>query len=389
MEHASTANGKLPRELLELIFKNLCPTIEDRDSDPGQLDRLLLVCRFWTMVALDYRHLWSSIFIILKREPDYAFWTSYARTRLQRAGPTEPLQIKLITRGLYNQTDQDEEMKILLSILTGSTGEVAQRWRQLVCVSTKPTTKRIYDHFFSFPTPKLEILIINGVSILQTYQFLPDTPSLSELRLAWCNIPHIKDLSSLICLDITMSGNAANLLEQATRLERYKYTHLRDWELTRTIHLPRLLHLEIMAPFFSGSLNRLTAPNLVGLRIHLPRSDHISWVFNAPGIPLRALRELDLYSCLMDEQLDKGELRKLLLATPNLKKLSSGQPNIAVLLLCLLLDMDNLHQAAPGLLFGCLNDTALLGVGEERQKTIMRLLEIIKEKYKHLLYISV
>ncbi|CAG7852120.1 SubName: Full=Uncharacterized protein {ECO:0000313/EMBL:CCA70392.1} [Serendipita indica DSM 11827] len=382
MEHSPPTNGKLPRELLEIVFEDLCITIQDEDLDPVQMDRLLLVCRFWTTVALDYRRLWSSIFISLRSEFEYAFWTSYARTRLQRAGPTEPLQITLITKSLYNQTDQGEEIKILLSILTGPTGEVARRWKQLVFEPLRRDTPiGIYDRFFSFPTPKLEILQLARVFIHQTCEFLPDTTSLSRLCMRWCNIPPIKHVSSLTCLECDIAGAAdASLLEQATRLEKYQCIGLQYWHLTRAVLLPRLLDLDIRTPLSSGSISRLVTPNLVKFCIRLSSSSDISRILDASGIPLVKLRELDLYSSSFGQQLDPRELRKLLLATPNLEKLRCRKPTAAIPVLNLLLEMDHLHETAPGLRFGCGDDTTLLGVGEEKRMVIMRFLRILKPK---------
>lgn len=139
------------------------------------------------MVVLDYRRLWSSIFISFRSEFSYAFWTAYARTCPERAGPIEPVEITLITNSSYNQVDQGEGMKALLSVLAGLTGEVARRWKRLVFEPPRRGIMiRIYDRFFSFPTPKLETLHINRVFVHGTCEFLPDTPSLTNC--AWLGV---------------------------------------------------------------------------------------------------------------------------------------------------------------------------------------------------------
>ncbi|CAG7852118.1 SubName: Full=Uncharacterized protein {ECO:0000313/EMBL:CCA70394.1} [Serendipita indica DSM 11827] len=133
----------------------------------------------------------------------------------------------------------------------------------------------------------------------------------------------------------------------------------------------------------ASRLERLVTPNLVKLRIRLSSTRDLSRLLDASGIPLAKLRDLTLYSYSFDQQLDKAGLRRLLLATSNLQELTFTRPSTAISVLTLLLEMDHLHQTAPGLCFGCGTDAALLGIGEAKRTAIVRFLEIAKEKYEN------
>ena len=134
-----------------------------------------------------------------------------------------------------------------------------------------------------------------------------------------------------------------------------------------------------MSPIVIGSIDKFHLPNPRGLQVKLRSSSDISLIIGAPGIDLAKLEKLGLVVTHYDEEGDFDELAMLFEAAPNIDKLICGNTASAITALKLFFNLENLYKKARGLHFRYPGSATTLGVGDERELSILGLISEIEE----------
>ncbi|PVG01155.1 hypothetical protein CPB86DRAFT_781733 [Serendipita vermifera] len=97
-------NDRLSQDILWMIFDFYAET--DGPQDP--LERLLFVCKYWSLAARQHRRLWTKFPIRLESSNDLKFWFSRTPSRIKICGEEGPAEVEFGRRWLTDFKDVDE-----------------------------------------------------------------------------------------------------------------------------------------------------------------------------------------------------------------------------------------------------------------------------------------
>ncbi|CAG8596313.1 12255_t:CDS:2, partial [Acaulospora colombiana] len=143
-------NDKISRDILWVVFDFYAET--DGRQDP--LEKLLGVCKYWSLAARQHRRLWTKFPMKFLSNKDIKFWCSCTSKRIELCGEDGPGEL--------------EFSAIVFSDPQGF-----------------DTTQPVWIRALSRPTPNLKSLKIHGAGA--TEPILPFAPSLEELTLSNCD----------------------------------------------------------------------------------------------------------------------------------------------------------------------------------------------------------
>ncbi|PVG01159.1 hypothetical protein CPB86DRAFT_871216 [Serendipita vermifera] len=237
-------NAKLPFDILCMIFKIYAET--DGREDP--LEKLLLVCKVWTIAASRNHTLWCSFRMTCSSDADLHFWCSRITKRIDHCGDGL-LNIKV---KLFHFMASKSMVSRIASQLIGERGIMVERWRRFCIEVPQRNLWNVWSPALLYPTPNLSSLRIQDLSC--NNPILPFAPLLEELELDDCSVYLSKSLEALRTLKLRLA-----------HLEVVNCTMPSDSLLT----LPTLESVFLRLPFRGHFPTGFSAPHLQKLSIHI------------------------------------------------------------------------------------------------------------------------
>jgi hypothetical protein len=193
--HWTVQCNDLPYELVAEIFKAYVSLLQ---TSPEELFR---VCRLWSAIANNEPTLWTKFIItrkMMSRPDDSQFdfsehtrhWVLVFKRRLERVGPSLPLQISIF--GLH------EGLLPIIDVISGGAPDYIhlRRWDtldlatgELIFAPNVEDSWRSIARLISQPTPSLKRLTLRQNKI--DFRAFPDAPNLEELHILLSRSPLI------------------------------------------------------------------------------------------------------------------------------------------------------------------------------------------------------
>jgi hypothetical protein len=357
-------NDRLPYDVLYEIFDYYAK----EESEDYPLETLLLVCRSWNEAALNHRLLWTWLDIPLHHICTVKLWLTRLPRRLERAGERVPLEISLgrheeqrryrdkpfICRvckeynpgnPYYEKPDFYIHAKRLLTMLTGTDGELCKRWKSL---TLRSINRGDFLCHLSYPTPMLTMLRYEQISTLTAgigKPILPSLPSLHTLHVVECKHLLLPKLDSIREFVVDLGSllhpwsRSFPDFHTAMKLERLEIIVPQSTRPALVYHFPDVFpNLEFLS--FEGiemptNMTTFKAPNLQCLSLILDGPSICRLIVNS-SLPLSTLRELRLTWTRSNApstwNLFLASMEDLLVRCTGLKHITGNQNALAIII---------------------------------------------------------
>ncbi|PVG01185.1 hypothetical protein CPB86DRAFT_753375 [Serendipita vermifera] len=295
-------NDKLPFDILFAIFDQY--SIGDGINDP--LEKLLSICKSWSMAATEHKALWATFQIESASTEVLRFWSSRVSTRIERSGNETLLNVTI--RGyafMENPTSRQEHADLISKLTRDIIGEncsLVKRWRHISVWYSLKSLQNLWNEALSQPTPNLRSLQLRYLNCQEP--ILPFAPLLEELTVYNCSINLCGDLKQLKLLRIDSRAMEIQNLDvvskspNLTTLEMY-YCY-RFFRLPP--HFPVLQNLILRGSLEMKIMENFSAPLLRSLSLSLDPEVDCGALTECQGIDLTQLTTLHL-DCSIPEDI--------------------------------------------------------------------------------------
>jgi hypothetical protein len=288
-------NDRIPFEILWKVFE----LYAEMEQFPDVSEKLLYVCKTWSLAARQCRPLWTSFRINTNSFNEVTFWTSCIPLRLNRCGNDSLIDIEFTAiQTEYSIGDTPAALsRSLIDVLIGGMGSLISRWRSVTITLQNVHIGTQWIDALAHPTPSLRYLQLTGLTGLNP--ILPLAPSLIELVMSDCFLRLSNDLRHLSTL--RLGGIVQNIDNIEAAFSSSKITTLiLDYpryalqQLPTT--LPVLKELSLKGECRSEWLRTLSAPRLRFLTINLFNDSCHVLMENTHGFSFEQLEILGLDS---------------------------------------------------------------------------------------------
>jgi hypothetical protein len=339
-------NERVPFEVLWTIFDIYAQT----DGPNSPLEKLLSICKAWSIAACQHKALWTCFRIIASSNRKLRFWSSRIPKRISRCGQETLFSIEIdATSHSEGHVDLDDNLlSTIASMFIGKDGVLIKRWKH-ICLKYLPVSLHdVWNQALTCPTPNLHSLQITALWCKDP--ILPVPSSLEELQLSHYSFRFSSTLEQLRA--VTLEGMSLRIDNLWVVLSSTTLNTLHLHDCSRTIQLPFMLPaLQELCieesqevPIVAG----FEAPKLRSLSLAIQTKSGISSVRRCQGINFQRLETLSLaykrglWHSISTAKEILDETRQLIQASPNIK-LFRARSMVAdrAILMCLEDDMDS------------------------------------------------
>ncbi|PVG01156.1 hypothetical protein CPB86DRAFT_117856 [Serendipita vermifera] len=283
------SNDSLSHDILWMIFDFYAET--DGPKDP--LEKLLHVCKYWSLAAHRHRRLWTKFSIKLVSNDDLKFWLSRTLSRLKICGEEGPAEVDFTYDPHSDSGKFDKDMALTLSYqLVGHEGSLVDQWTKISVELVPSPVRETWMRALSRPTPNLRFLKI--AHVVATKPILPFAPSLEELILSNCDCALGNDFGQLKILGIRGYGSNIQNISSVLTAANLNTLSFTNWG--RNVTLPPSFATLESASFTAGAhiwlIEKFSAPRLRSLTIFLRTEECITALKNCRGIDFQRLETL-------------------------------------------------------------------------------------------------
>lgn len=209
------SNTRLHSDILGIIF-----SIYGREETPSfPLETLLLVCRFWTAVALEHQSIWAYFNLDLVDGATALYWSRVFPRRLERSGTNSLISFALYTteynRCRYRKKPHPgckcrktirQQTELIFTLIDERGAALGRRWKEINLTLPLLHRDAMAKHsFFSHPMPHITSLTLSDVSIRSNDPrnlFLPSTPALRSIQINTSSLPSLPILGKVTNVSI-------------------------------------------------------------------------------------------------------------------------------------------------------------------------------------------
>ncbi|PVG00909.1 hypothetical protein CPB86DRAFT_782157 [Serendipita vermifera] len=330
-----TLNEKLPYDILKMIFD----VYSQWDGIDNPLEKLLCICRHWSIATTQHKTLWTSFRISSSSLKDLQFWYSRISRRIELTGHDAFIDLHMRYEQREEESnsarmDKRELFRQLLTTLIGQERCLIKRWRTVHLESTERSHRWLWNQALSYPTPNLTSLTI--VRMEYSVPILPFAPHLHQLVAAHssfklcCRLPQLKSL--------IIANPKKKTIIDAEGITLLKLTSIRE-PVQLPSNLPALRELFLAGHFNSKIVSQVSVPRLQRMRLNLFGGMYDRLFEICREIDLERLDTLQLAS--LDTYKDRFKLaarsiKKVVQAAKNVRNfVAFSRPVLRILLVCI------------------------------------------------------
>jgi hypothetical protein len=293
-------NDKLPFEILVAIFD----IYSEWDSIVDPLEKLLAICRSWSITAREHKTLWATFRIESTSIDLLRFWSSRVSRRIERSGDTTPLDLTIRGYAFMEGSDSEQEHVDLISKLTrdliGENFSLVKRWKHVSIWYSLRCLQTVWNEALSQPTPNLRSLQLRYVNCQEP--ILPSAPLLEELTVYNCSIDLSSKLNRLRLLRLDSRAIEIKNLDMVSQ-----FPNLTTLEMFYCYHFfrlpprfPSLQNLILRGTLAIKILEHFSAPRLRCLSLSLDPEVDCGALVSYQGIDFTQLTTLHLECSIPD-----------------------------------------------------------------------------------------
>jgi hypothetical protein len=346
-------NHKLPHEILWTIFEHYAKA----DGIDNPLEKLLAICRNWSLAACQYKDLWSSFRINVTSNEILHFWSSRITRRLELGGEDGRIDVDIVAYQIFKSQIIDETLLLKISLLLiGQGGSMSKRWRHLSIVNMHPVRaiNLTWNQALCYPTPNLRLLRLHGLNFEKP--ILPLAPFLEEVDI--CN-SHLQVACACEQLEtIKLRGNGVKigniemmvLPTKLTTLEVVYYTELHRLPT----HFPVLQNASFVGPLDNSVIQKFSMPRLRSLSLFPNSNDSFSAFINCREIDFQQIETIGLglrrqMEFWAEKKAAREIIQKVINSAPIVKRIRALTQSVAEIVLdCLEDGRIQLGNRVPG-----------------------------------------